>query len=654
MASSFSGTAGRNAAVWQANTGWGPPDPAPADLRPWVRGHHRGHRAGYGKAGKTLDTGIKKETGTYKQYGARRVTSCGTGTGLAQGYLRQAIGTLNQRFGEASRSRPRGIRCLAAADRQEHGWVRCHERRPGRQRAQQGQERARQTFQAGPGYQWQVDQATDAAARSGNARGMGYSGNTTDAIARLGSNLANQEFQQWIENLQPYQTGAHAATAGQSGALRAASRTPTASGASASRASSRTQSNQAYQTGRTWRRATPTRATRLAARRAEYTRTRPALPVAQATATGASRRPGWVPRQEALSNFYNTYLGAGQAGLPGWRRSAKNTGRRHGGHRPRLQGHRRGLEHAHELGDKGGRPARPAPTSSRGSSPRDRGSSPNGDLLADFQAQLRGIIPTPQMQIGGAPADQSQLLFKGISGARAELRGCQRSGQAGGAVPHSSALQAERELAASEAYRRGMLGVQQGELAIKQRPRQHGPDLAKALQGLGGLYDGAAGPSRRPRALLRRPWAAVLRDEPAGRWRTSTPGRGSTTSSSSATSTPRSPPASSATWASRAGSARPRSTPTTRASPPSALSSIAATARRGCTATRPGPASTGATRMSRSTPSSRSCSAPRMMRIRRLWRLAPPPRRLRYWLRSTSGPPSRPCSQKPAGAHGGR
>lgn len=56
-------------------------------------------------------------------------------------------------------------------------------------------------FQAGPGYGWQVDQATDAAARKANALGIGASGNTLDAITRLASNLANQEYGGWQDRL---------------------------------------------------------------------------------------------------------------------------------------------------------------------------------------------------------------------------------------------------------------------------------------------------------------------------------------------------------------------------------------------------------------------------------------------------------------------
>lgn len=56
-------------------------------------------------------------------------------------------------------------------------------------------------FQASPGYQFQVDQATDAAARKAAALGIAGSGNTMSAITTLGSNLANQEYGSWLDRL---------------------------------------------------------------------------------------------------------------------------------------------------------------------------------------------------------------------------------------------------------------------------------------------------------------------------------------------------------------------------------------------------------------------------------------------------------------------
>jgi hypothetical protein len=78
-------------------------------------------------------------------------------------------------------------------------------------------------FQAGPGYQWQVDQANQAAQRAANRVGSSSGGNTMDAVARLSSNLANQEYGSWQDRLVEQQTGyrgqAQNATAGRAAAL---------------------------------------------------------------------------------------------------------------------------------------------------------------------------------------------------------------------------------------------------------------------------------------------------------------------------------------------------------------------------------------------------------------------------------------------------
>lgn len=74
-----------------------------------------------------------------------------------------------------------------------------------------GNQAATSAFQASPGYQWNVDQATDAAARKANALGISASGNTLDAITRLGSNLANQEYGNWYDRLTGVSTQGQAA-----------------------------------------------------------------------------------------------------------------------------------------------------------------------------------------------------------------------------------------------------------------------------------------------------------------------------------------------------------------------------------------------------------------------------------------------------------
>ena len=65
----------------------------------------------------------------------------------------------------------------------------------------EGNQRARDTFQTGPGYEWQRDQASDLAARKASALGIAGSGNTLAALTSLGSNLANQEYGSWQNRL---------------------------------------------------------------------------------------------------------------------------------------------------------------------------------------------------------------------------------------------------------------------------------------------------------------------------------------------------------------------------------------------------------------------------------------------------------------------
>jgi hypothetical protein len=67
-----------------------------------------------------------------------------------------------------------------------------------------GQNRATQNFRAGPGYQFQLAQGIDASTRAAAAAGMAASGNTMQSAQRLGSGLADQEFQKYMTNLAPY------------------------------------------------------------------------------------------------------------------------------------------------------------------------------------------------------------------------------------------------------------------------------------------------------------------------------------------------------------------------------------------------------------------------------------------------------------------
>lgn len=56
-------------------------------------------------------------------------------------------------------------------------------------------------FQAGPGYQFAMDQGTQAALRGASAAGMLNSGNTLTALTGFGQGLANQEYGSWLDRL---------------------------------------------------------------------------------------------------------------------------------------------------------------------------------------------------------------------------------------------------------------------------------------------------------------------------------------------------------------------------------------------------------------------------------------------------------------------
>lgn len=65
----------------------------------------------------------------------------------------------------------------------------------------EGNAAATGAFQAGPGYQFQLDQGTQAALRGASAAGMLNSGNTLTALSQYGQGLANQEYGSWLDRL---------------------------------------------------------------------------------------------------------------------------------------------------------------------------------------------------------------------------------------------------------------------------------------------------------------------------------------------------------------------------------------------------------------------------------------------------------------------
>lgn len=65
----------------------------------------------------------------------------------------------------------------------------------------EGNARATGAFQAGPGYNWRVDQALDGVNRKANATGGLMGGNTLAALSDRAGNLASEEYGSWQDRL---------------------------------------------------------------------------------------------------------------------------------------------------------------------------------------------------------------------------------------------------------------------------------------------------------------------------------------------------------------------------------------------------------------------------------------------------------------------
>ena len=77
-----------------------------------------------------------------------------------------------------------------------------------------GNAQALQGFQNNPGYQFQLQQGTQNVDRNQAAAGMLGSGNTDAAVSNYTTGLANQSWNQYLQNLQPYLGAAQNAATG--------------------------------------------------------------------------------------------------------------------------------------------------------------------------------------------------------------------------------------------------------------------------------------------------------------------------------------------------------------------------------------------------------------------------------------------------------
>lgn len=129
----------------------------------------------------------------------------------AQGYNQEALSYLGQGANTAARSlsegRDAGLGYLGRGIGHLSPYAQSGERANGMYenalglRGAAGSDAARDAFRAGPGYDWRVSQATEAAARKASSLGVGGSGNTLSALATLGGHLADQEYGGWLDRL---------------------------------------------------------------------------------------------------------------------------------------------------------------------------------------------------------------------------------------------------------------------------------------------------------------------------------------------------------------------------------------------------------------------------------------------------------------------
>jgi hypothetical protein len=134
-----------------------------------------------------------------------------------QGYA-EALQALQARYGQAGGQLQSAVDAYDPLLQQAQAGYTMYQNSLGLNGAE-GRDAALGAFQAGPGYEWQVQQAAQAAQRAANRTGSASSGNALDAVTRLSSNLANQEFGSWQDRLQGFQGATERATAGRAGAL---------------------------------------------------------------------------------------------------------------------------------------------------------------------------------------------------------------------------------------------------------------------------------------------------------------------------------------------------------------------------------------------------------------------------------------------------
>lgn len=161
--------------------------------------------AGYGQAGTNLGLGYDASTGAVNSGANTALGYLDQGTQGALGQLGQArtdltanggayapLSDLAATYGQGSKLYADALGVNGAT----------------------GNANATSAFTADPGYQFTMDQGLNAVNRAANARGMANSGNTDTDAMKYASGLANQTYQQWVQNLAPYNNLQLSATQG--------------------------------------------------------------------------------------------------------------------------------------------------------------------------------------------------------------------------------------------------------------------------------------------------------------------------------------------------------------------------------------------------------------------------------------------------------
>lgn len=171
MSSVFSGGAGRRAAIWGAGY-----------LEDQQQKIDDKITSGTGQAVTAIDQGQGRSLASLRSGYNKDITAIKTAQGMFNPYAQTGLAAFNQ-YADAS-----GVN------------------------GQAGYDQVVNNFRASPGYQYQVDQATDATARKASSLGALGSGNTMQAISTQAGHMADQEYDDYLSRLNGIATTGYNAT----------------------------------------------------------------------------------------------------------------------------------------------------------------------------------------------------------------------------------------------------------------------------------------------------------------------------------------------------------------------------------------------------------------------------------------------------------